>query len=104
MHPVVVVQKLGLQVRPGGAAQAERAGPAGAEGQRQPLQQQVELPAEAPVDPEVEDAVEEAVGGREPHHHKLHPLGHAAPRDRCGTEQRLKQHHGPKVDPRVNPG
>lgn len=75
---VVVVQKLGIEVRPGSAAPGDGVGQAGAEGQRQPLQHQVELPAKAPVYPEVEDAVEEAVGGREPHHHELHPLWDAA--------------------------
>lgn len=85
MDPVVVVHKLGLEVHPGSA---HRAGQAGAEGQLGPPKHQAELPAKAAVYPEVEDAVEETVGGREPNHHELNPLRHAAPRDRCGTEHR----------------
>lgn len=88
MDPVAVVQKLGLEVGRGSTAPGERVGQAGAEGQCQPLQHQAELPAKAPVYPEVEDAVEETVGGRQPHHHELDPLWHAAPRDRCGTQHK----------------
>lgn len=88
MDSVVVVQNLRLKVRPGSTEPGKRVGQAGAEGQRQPLQHQAELPAKAPVYPEVEDAVEETVGGRQPHHHELDPLWHAAPRDRCGTQHK----------------
>lgn len=86
MDTVVIIQnswhKLGLW----SAAAPKGVGQFGAEGQRQPLEDEMEFPAEASVYPEVEDAVEETIGGWQPNHHKLNPLWYAATRDSCGAE------------------
>ena len=65
---------------------AEHLDQLGAEGLQEPTEHQAEFSTEAAVDPKVEDAVEKAVGGGQPHHDKLDPLGHAASRDGCGDK------------------
>lgn len=86
MDAVVIIQNSRHKLRLWSAEAPEGVGQRGAEGQRQPLEHEVEFPAEASVYPEVEDAVEETIGGWQPHHHKLDPLWHAATRDCCGAE------------------
>lgn len=81
MDAVVIVKNSRHKLCFGGFAPTNGIGQAGAERQRQPLQNQLEFFTETPVYPEVEDAVEETVGGGQPHHHELHPLWYAATGD-----------------------
>lgn len=81
---VVIVRNSWHKLCPRSVAAPEGFGQFWAEGQGQPLDDELELPAETSVYPEVEDAVEETIGGRQPHHHKLNPLWYAAAWDCCG--------------------
>ncbi len=86
MDAVVIIQNSWHKLCLWSAAAPKGVDQFGAEGQRQPLEDEVEFPAEASVYPEVEDAVEETIGGWQPNHHKLNPLRYAATRDGCGAE------------------
>lgn len=83
---VVIIQKPRQKLCLWIVAASKTGGQFRAEGQSQPLYDNVEFSAEASVDPKVEDAVEETVGSWQPHHHKFHPLRHTATWECCGVE------------------
>ena len=92
MDRVVVIHNPWHKLCLSGAAASQSLSQFGAQGQSQPLEDEVEFPAEASVYPEVEDAVEEAVGGWQPDNHKLDPLRYSATGDCCG----VRKHGGVK--------
>lgn len=86
MDTVVIIQNSWHKLCIWSSAAPKGFGQFGAEGQSQPLEDEVEFPAEASVDPEVEDAVEETIGGWQPYHHKFNPLWYTATWECCGSE------------------
>lgn len=86
MDTIVIIQNFWHKLCLWSAAAPEGVGQFRAEGQSQPVEDEVEFPAEASVYPEVEDAVKKTIGGWQPYHHKLNPLRYAATWDCCGAE------------------